>query len=57
VWAEDADRREKAEVPEEVEFQTKPEIVLDQIRSAVAAEVNRGVVLGRRGLRHQHRIS
>src|SRR5262249_9690364 len=25
-WSEDAERREKAEVPEEVEFQTKPEI-------------------------------
>jgi SRSO17 transposase len=44
-WAEDAKRREKAEVPEDVEFQTKPEIALDQIRSAVAAGVARGVIL------------
>ncbi len=44
-WADDAERREKAEVPEEVEFQTKPEIALDQIRAAVAAKVPRGVVL------------
>ena len=44
-WAEDAERREKTEVPEEVEFQTKPEIALDQIRAAVAAKVDRGVVL------------
>ena len=44
-WAEDAERRKKAEVPEEVEFQTKPEIALDQIRAAVASEVARGVVL------------
>jgi SRSO17 transposase len=44
-WAEDAARREKAEVPEDVEFQTKPEIALDQIRAAVAARVTRGVVL------------
>ena len=44
-WAEDAERREKTEVPEEVEFQTKPEIALDQIRAAVAANVDRGVVL------------
>ena len=44
-WAEDAERREKAEVPEEVEFQTKPEIALDQIRAAAAAQVARGVVL------------
>ena len=44
-WAEDAARREKAEVPEEIEFQTKPEIALDQIRAAAAAPVARGVVL------------
>ena len=44
-WAEDAERREKTEVPEEVEFQTKPDIALDQIRAAVAEKVARGVVL------------
>lgn len=44
-WAEDSDRREKAEVPEEVEFQTKPEIALEQIRAAVAAKVPGGIVL------------
>src|SRR4051794_10942048 len=44
-WAEDAERREKTEVPEEVEFQTKPALALDQIRAAVAANLERGVVL------------
>ena len=44
-WADDAKRREKAEVPEEIEFQTKAEIALDQIRAAAAAEVSPGVVL------------
>jgi SRSO17 transposase len=44
-WAEDAGRRQKAEVPAEVEFQTKPEMALEQIRAAVAAELDRGVVL------------
>jgi SRSO17 transposase len=44
-WAEDAERREKAEVPEEVQFQTKPDIAMDQIRAAVATEVVRGTVL------------
>jgi SRSO17 transposase len=44
-WAEDAERREQAEVPEEVSFQTKPEIALDQIRAAVAAKMTRGIVL------------
>ena len=38
-------RRKKTEVPEEVEFQTKPEIALEQIRAAVEAQVARGVVL------------
>src|ERR1039457_1609158 len=44
-WAEDSKRREKTEVPKEVKFQTKPEIALDQIRAAVAANLERGVVL------------
>ncbi len=44
-WAEDAERREKTEMPEEVRFQTKPEIALDQIRAALAAKVPGGVVL------------
>jgi SRSO17 transposase len=44
-WAEDAERREMTEVPEEVEFQIKPDIALDQIRAAVAANLDRGVVL------------
>jgi SRSO17 transposase len=44
-WAEDAERRKKTEVPEEVEFQIKPDIALDQIRAAVAANLDRGVVL------------
>jgi SRSO17 transposase len=44
-WAEDAERRDKTEVPEAIEFKTKPEIALDQIRAAVAAKVPCGVVL------------
>ena len=44
-WAEDAERREKTEVPEQIEFQTKPAIALDQIRAATAANLDRGVVL------------
>jgi SRSO17 transposase len=44
-WAEDSERRDKTEVPEEVEFQTKPAIALDQIRAAVAANLDCGVVL------------
>jgi len=44
-WVEDAEKRKRTEVPEEVEFQTKPDIALDQIRAAVAANLHRGVVL------------
>ena len=45
AWAEDAARREKAHVPEEIVFQTKPEIALGQIRAALAAGIPRGVLL------------
>jgi SRSO17 transposase len=44
-WAEDSGRRKKAEVPTEVQFQTRPEIAMEQIRAAVAANVARGIVL------------
>jgi SRSO17 transposase len=48
-WAEDRARRAKSGVPEGVEFQTKPEIALDQIRAAVEAGVPLGVVLADAG--------
>jgi SRSO17 transposase len=44
-WANDAERREETEVPEEVQFQTKPRIALEQIRQAVEDGVSPGVVL------------
>jgi SRSO17 transposase len=45
AWSEDADRRDKAGVPADVTFQTKPEIALEQIRWACAAGLPRGVAL------------
>ena len=45
VWAEDAARRNKAHVPAEITFKTKPQIALEQLRAAVEADVPRGVVL------------
>ena len=44
-WAGDAQRRRKAHVPEEVVFETKPEIALEQLRWACQAGLPRGVVL------------
>ncbi|WP_234841445.1 IS701 family transposase, partial [Sinorhizobium meliloti] len=48
-WANDAGRREKAGVPEDVIFRTKPEIALTQIRAALDAGVSPGVVLADAG--------
>jgi len=45
AWADNPARRAKAGVPEEIAFQTKPQIALAQIRAAIAAEVPRGVVV------------
>ena len=56
-WAEDAERRKTTEVPDEIEFQTKPEIALDQIRSGDGGKRGPWHGSGRRGLWHQHRIS
>ena len=44
-WADDAARRQKAGVPEEVVFETKPALAMRQIETALAAGYPRGVVL------------
>src|ERR1700674_3748685 len=41
-WANDAARRSKAHVPDDVKFRTKPEIALRQIRAALMAGVAPG---------------
>jgi SRSO17 transposase len=46
TWAGDPERRTRAGVPEEIGFETKPEIALEQIRVALAEGVPQGVVLG-----------
>ena len=45
AWAQDAVRRSKAGVPQEIGFQTKPEIALDQIRAALADQMPPGLIL------------
>jgi SRSO17 transposase len=49
VWANDSERREKAGVPAEVQFRTKPEIALAQIRRARDRGIPEGVVLADAG--------
>jgi SRSO17 transposase len=44
-WAEDAGRREAAGVPAEIEFASKPDIALEQLRQAKAQGVPPGIVL------------
>jgi SRSO17 transposase len=46
VWCEDSARCQRAGVPEELPFQSKPEIALEQIRRAVEQKIPAGVVLG-----------
>lgn len=49
VWANDAERRKKAGVPEEIAFQTKPRMALAQIQRARERGVPTGVVLADAG--------
>jgi SRSO17 transposase len=48
-WANDADRRARAGVPDDVTFQTKPQIALAQIRAARDAHVPQGCILADAG--------
>jgi SRSO17 transposase len=49
VWAEDAARRAKAGVPDELRFATKPQIALEQIRTAQMDGITPGTVLADAG--------
>jgi SRSO17 transposase len=48
-WGQDSERCQQAGVPEEIEFQTKPEIALRQIRQALEQKVPVGVILADAG--------
>ena len=41
-WAKDQDLRHKAKIPEEIAFQTKPEIALEQIKQRARRVCVRG---------------
>jgi SRSO17 transposase len=45
-WCEDAQRREKAKIPEEIEFQTKPELAVDLVERAAGWEIAEAPILG-----------
>jgi len=49
AWTEDKKRRQEAGIPREVQFQTKPQIALQQIRQSVKDGVTRGVVVADAG--------
>jgi SRSO17 transposase len=49
IWLDDPERRKKAKIPDEIAFQTKPQIAIDQIRTALAAQTPVGVVLADAG--------
>jgi SRSO17 transposase len=49
VWRQDAKRCRQAGVPDEIAFQTKPEIALEQIRQAMERQVPVGVILADAG--------
>jgi len=48
-WADDADRRDKAQVPAEVRFATKPQIALQQLEALLAEGAPRHCVLADAG--------
>lgn len=49
IWADDPGRRKKARIPDEVVFKTKPQIALEQIRTALATQTPSGVILADAG--------
>src|SRR5438270_185378 len=49
TWTKDKQRRKKTGVPKEIQFQTKPDIALDQIRRARKRGIPQGVVLADAG--------
>jgi SRSO17 transposase len=55
-WAEDAARRSKVGVPEEIDFKTKPEIALEHIRWACEEDLPGEMVLVDAGYGHDSKL-
>ena len=55
-WAQDEARRKKAGVPQALDFATKPQMALAQLRAATAAGLPPGVVLMDPGYGHDARL-
>ncbi len=49
IWADDPERRAKAKIPDEILFQTKPQIALEQIRATLSTQTPAGVILADAG--------
>ena len=45
-WCEDAERRRKAKIPEEVVFKTKPELAVELVERAAGWEIAKAPILG-----------
>jgi SRSO17 transposase len=56
AWASDRKRRRSAGVPEDVVFQTKQEIAIDEIEKLVSEDVPRGVVLADAAYGNDHKF-
>ncbi len=48
-WANDPEQRQKAKIPDDIEFQTKSVIALDLLKKAIAQDIPAGVVLADAG--------
>lgn len=49
IWLDDPERRQKAKIPDDIVFRTKPQIAINQIRAALADGTPAGVVLADAG--------
>jgi SRSO17 transposase len=48
-WANNSERRQKAKIPDEIIFQTKPQIALEQIRATLSTQTPAGVIVADAG--------